>query len=46
MLLSIRRCLDNPNVSVVSFGIRNISSTEIIFLKEKQKKNKNLLGKR
>ena len=34
---AIRRCLDNPNVSVVSFGIRNISSTEISFLK----KNKN-----
>ena len=34
---AIRRCLDNPNVSVISFGIRNISSTEIPFLK----KNKN-----
>ena len=34
---AIRRCLDDPNVSVVSFGIRNISSTEISFLK----KNKN-----
>ena len=34
---AIRRCLDNPNVSVVSFGIRNISKNEIPFLK----KNKN-----
>ncbi len=34
---AIRRCLDNPAVSVVSFGIRNISSTEIPFLR----KNKN-----
>ena len=34
---AIRRCLDNPNVSVISFGIRNISSLEIPFLK----KNKN-----
>ncbi len=34
---AIRRCLDNPNVSVISFGIRNISSSEIPFLK----KNKN-----
>ena len=42
---AIRRCLDNPNVSVVSFGIRNISSNEINFLKKKQQKNKNFLGK-
>jgi len=34
---AIRRCLDNSNVSVISFGIRNISSAEIPFLK----KNKN-----
>jgi len=34
---AIRRCLDNPGVSIISFGIRNISSTEIPFLK----KNKN-----
>ena len=34
---AIRRCLDNPNVSVVSFGIRNISKNEIPF----SKKNKN-----
>ena len=34
---AIRRCLDYPNLSVVSFGIRNISTSEIPFLK----KNKN-----
>jgi len=37
---AIRRCLDNPNVSVVSFGIRNISSTEIPFLKKNKKRIK------
>ena len=30
---AIRRCLDNPNVSVISFGVRNISLNEINFLK-------------
>ena len=30
---AIRRCLDYPNVSVISFGIRNISKEEILFLK-------------
>ena len=30
---AIKRCLDNKNVSVVSFGIRNISKFEIPFLK-------------
>jgi len=34
---AIRRCLDNSNVSVVSFGIRNISSGEISFLKKMKK---------
>lgn len=29
---AIRRCLDNPGVSVVSLGIRNISQSEIPFL--------------
>ena len=29
---AIRRCLDYPNVSVISFGIRNISKSEIPFL--------------
>ncbi len=31
---AIRRCLDHKNVSVISFGIRNISKTEIPFLKK------------
>ena len=31
---AIRRCLDYPNVSVISFGIRNISKSEINFLKK------------
>jgi len=37
---AIRRCLDNPNVSVVSFGIRNISLNEIPFLKKNKKRIK------
>jgi len=31
---AIKRCLDHPNVSVISFGIRNISESEITFLKK------------
>tara|TARA_B100000965_G_scaffold278479_1_gene236268 strand:- start:109 stop:984 length:876 start_codon:yes stop_codon:yes gene_type:complete len=31
---AIRRCLDYPNISVISFGIRNISESEIPFLKK------------
>ena len=31
---AIRRCLDYTNVSVISFGIRNISQSEIPFLKK------------
>ena len=31
---AIRRCLDYKNVSVISFGIRNISENEIPFLKK------------
>ena len=31
---AIRRCLDYKNVSVISFGIRNISKEEIPFLKK------------
>ena len=31
---AIRRCLDYSNVSVISFGIRNISKSEIPFLKK------------
>ncbi len=37
---AIRRCLDNPNVSLISFGIRNISSDEIPFLKKNKKRIK------
>ena len=36
---AIRRCLDNKNVSLVSFGIRNISKEEILYIKQKIKKN-------
>ena len=32
---AIRRCLDYKNVSIISFGIRNISKEEIPFLKKK-----------
>ena len=35
---AIRRCLDNPNVSLISFGIRNISSSELPFLKKNKKR--------
>ena len=35
---AIKRCLDNKNVSVISFGIRNISQNEIIFLKKNSKR--------
>ena len=35
---AIRRCLDNPNVNVVSFGIRSISSSEVSFLNKNKKK--------
>ena len=31
---AIKRCLDHRNVSVISFGIRNISESEIPFLKK------------
>ena len=31
---AIRRCLDYSNISVISFGIRNISQSEIPFLKK------------
>ena len=37
---AIRRCLDNPNVSVVSFGIRNISLSETSFLRKNKKRIK------
>tara|TARA_B100000767_G_scaffold182498_1_gene170386 strand:+ start:44 stop:994 length:951 start_codon:yes stop_codon:yes gene_type:complete len=31
---AIKRCLDHKNVSVISFGVRNISKSEIPFLKK------------
>ena len=31
---AIKRCLDYKNVSVISFGIRNISKSEILYLKK------------
>jgi len=31
---AIRRCLDHKNVNVISFGIRNISASEISYLKK------------
>ena len=37
---AIRRCLDYPNVSVISFGIRNISKEEIPFLNRNSKRIK------
>ena len=37
---AIRRCLDNPNVSVISFGIRNISLVEMPFLNKNKKRIK------
>jgi agmatinase len=37
---AIRRCLDYPNVSVISFGIRNISKNEVPFLKRNSKRIK------
>jgi len=37
---AIRRCLDNPNVSIVSFGIRNISLNEMEFLKKNKRRIK------
>ena len=49
---AIKRCLDHKNVSLISFGIRNISQSEIPFLKKnssridifwaKDKKKRNL----
>ena len=31
---AIKRCLDYKNVSVISFGIRNVSKSEILYLKK------------
>ena len=38
MHLQLEDALDNPNVSVISFGIRNISSGEIPFLNKNKKR--------
>ncbi|AKQ33412.1 agmatinase [Candidatus Coxiella mudrowiae] len=35
---TIRRCLDHPNIEVVSAGIRNISAEEIYFFEANQKR--------
>ena len=35
---AIRRCLDYRNVNIVSFGIRNISNSEVSYLKKNKKK--------
>jgi len=35
---AIRRCLDNKNISLISFGIRNISKEEIPYLKKNSKR--------
>ena len=37
---AIRRCMDHKNISIISFGIRNISATEISFLKKNSKRIK------
>ena len=37
---AIRRCLDYPNISLISFGIRNISKSEIPYLKKNSSKIK------
>ena len=37
---AIRRCLDYPNISIISFGIRNISQSEIPYLKKNSSKIK------
>ena len=42
---AIRRCLDHKNVSVISFGIRNISGSEIPFLKKNKNRIKILWAK-
>jgi len=42
---ALRRCLDYHNVSLVSFGIRNISNEEIPFLEQNQHRIKIYWGK-
>ena len=42
---AIRRCLDHKNVSLVSFGIRNISKEEVPYLKKNSKRIEIFWGK-
>ncbi len=35
---AIRRCLDYKNVNIISFGIRNISNSEVVYLKKNKKR--------
>ena len=42
---AIRRCLDFKNVKVVSFGIRNLSKTEMNFYKDNKDRVKIFWGK-
>ncbi len=35
---AMRRCLDYKNVNIISFGIRNISNSEIVYLKKNRKR--------
>ena len=37
---AIRRCLDHKNVSIISFGIRNISSSEVKYLNKNKSRIK------
>ena len=43
---AIKRCLDHKNVSLISFGIRNISQGEIPFLKKMSSVNEEILNKK
>ena len=42
---AIRRCLDHKNVSVISFGIRNISKNEMTYLNKNSSRIKIFLAK-
>ena len=42
---AIRRCLDYKNINVISFGIRNISSNEAIYLDKNKNRIKIFWGK-
>jgi len=37
---AMRRCLDYPNVNIISFGIRNVSSNEMAFFRKNKKRIK------